>query len=330
CAAAARRLAGPAGERRVDVVHCHQGLSAYGVARAGLGACTVCTFHAPWSEEFAEDARARRAALPVPLRPLYGAAVRLKSARIHRMEGYCLSRCRAVAVLSEFSRERLAAAHGLAREGVDVRPAGVETEQFTPVAEGERERLRERLGFRGPTLLSVRRLVRRTGLDVLIRALPEIRSRVPDARLVLVGKGPERRRLEALAERLGAAGAVTFAGFVPDEALPDYYRGADLFVLPTRSLEGYGVATLEALASGTPVVGTMEGATPEILEPLERGLLVRSADPSALAAAVVRWLAAPRELAGLRPRCRRHVERNYSWPEAGRTLAAFYRRVLAG
>jgi glycosyltransferase involved in cell wall biosynthesis len=327
CKTAAQKLAG---EVSFDLAHLHQGLSAFAVSRAGLGIPQIWTFHGPWHEEFVEDARARKETLPTPLRPVYGLAARIKASRLFKMEKHSVSRCLAGAVLSQYSRERLAAAHGLVPEQIEVLPAGAETERFFPLPDTERERVRQRLGFQGPTVVSVRRLVRRMGLDLLIHAWPQVCSKVPDARLVLVGKGPERRPLEDLAERLGVGDAVRFAGFVPEEELPDYYRAADLFVLPTRSLEGYGVATLEALASGTPVVGTLEGATPEILRPLEGGLLAEDVEPATLAAAMLRWLTAPQALAGLRIRSRQYVEKNFSWDESGRALEEFYVRVLRG
>ncbi|MEE9274300.1 MAG: glycosyltransferase family 4 protein [bacterium] len=327
CAAAAGRLFA---ERPPDIVHCHQGLSAYAVISAELGAPAVCTFHAPWAEEFAEDARAREEGLPVFARPFYRLAVRLKTPRIHKMEGFSLARSRAVATLSRYSRDLISRAHGLAPERVEVLPGGADLDRFTPAGAGEREEIRKRLGFTGPTLLSVRRLVRRMGLDLLIRAMVPIRAAAPDARLVLAGRGPARESLERLAARLGVGDAVVFAGFVSEEDLPDYYRGADLFVLPTRTLEGYGVATLEALASGTPVVGTPGGATPEILGPLNADLLAEAATPEAIAAAALRWLTAPGRLGALRDQCREYVERRYRWSEAGEALEAFYRRALSG
>ncbi len=327
CGAAVRRLAA---ERPPDILHLHQGLSARSALGAGVPAPAVCTFHAPWRTEFAEDARAREAAVPAPLRPLYRVAVRLKAARIHQMEKTTLARSRAVAVVSAYSRRLLAEAHGIEAGEIRVLPAGADLERFFPVPEEERARLRGGLGFEGPTLLSVRRLVRRMGLDLLIRAMPAVLSRLSRARLVLAGTGPERGPLERLAADLGVRGAVRFAGFVPEEDLPGYYRAADLFVLPTRSLEGYGVATLEALASGTPVVGTSEGATPELLAPLEEGLICPAASPEAIAGAILRWLNDPQALAALRSRCRAHVERNYRWEEGGRALEDFYRDVIAG
>lgn len=315
CAAAAKKLAA---EHPPGIVHLHQGLSAYAVSRAELGAPLVCTFHAPWAEEFREDAKSRAESLMLPVRPFYRMVSGLKAVRIHSMEASALARARAVATLSRFSRARIAAAHGLREDDVQILPAGVEADRFSPIPDEQRAALRQERGYAGPVLLTVRRLVRRMGIDLLIRALVPVREELPDARLIVAGKGPERASLEKLADSLGVSGAVDFAGFVPDEALPDFYRAADLFVLPTRSLEGFGVATLEALASGTPVVGTPGGATPEILSGLDENLLAREAAPEAIAETILYWLRRPDDLKALRVRARRHVEENYRWEDSGR------------
>ncbi len=315
-------------EWRPDIVHCHQGLSAYAVLRSGITAPFVCTFHSPWRDESTEDARAFEETLSLVIRPLYRLAVLVKNARVHQMEGDALLRSQAIAVLSAFSRDRLSASHGLPPESVKVILGGIDLERFKPVSDVERERIRRRLDFTGFTILSVRRLVRRMGIDLLLQAMVQICSRVPDVKLVLIGKGPERESLEELSNELGVGQAVTFAGFVSEEELPDYYRAADLFILPSRSLEGFGVSTLEALASGLPVVATPVGATPEILNPLEEGLVAAEATPRAIAKAAHPWLTFPSALQDMRARCRRYAEDNFRWPEAGRVLEDLYRSVL--
>lgn len=324
CAAAGRRLIG---EEPPDVIHGCQGLSAYALGLAGPRAPWVYTFFAPWGGELAEEARAREEGLPAFARPLYRLGVRLKQLRVRRMERRVLSRS-AVTALSEYSRGLLQAEHGIRPGRAGIVPAGVDLGRFRCASGAEREALRRELGFRGPVLLSVRRLARRMGLDLLIRALARVRAAVPDARLVLAGRGPERGALERLAGELGLSGAVAFAGFVPEERLPAYYQAADLFVLPTRSLEGFGMATVESLACGTPVVGTPEGATPEILRPLDEGLLAEETSEGAIAQACVRWLARPGEMPAVRRRCREYAERNYSWERTGPALEALYERVI--
>src|SRR5947208_928866 len=124
-------------------------------------------------------------------------------------------------------------------------------------------------------LLTVRNLEARMGLDNLLGAMAVLKVRRPSALLLIGGAGSLRGALEAQSQALGLSEHVKFLGFVPDAELPRYYQAADVFVLPTRELEGFGLVTVEALACGTPVLGTPVGATPEILRALCPTLVFR-------------------------------------------------------
>ena len=108
-----------------------------------------------------------------------------------------------------------------------------------------------------------------------------------------------------------------FVGRVAEDALPDWYRAADLFVLPTVAYEGFGMATVEALASGTPVVGTPAGATPELLEPLDPRLVAAGSDPDSLAVAIRDALAFIDD--DFRDRCRDYAVARFGWDRVTRT-----------
>lgn len=136
---------------------------------------------------------------------------------------------------------------------------------------------------RGPVvrILSVGRLSHEKGHDVLLRAFARMAVGGAPVRLMLVGDGPERRALESLAQELGIASSVEFTGVLLDEALAAEMRAADLFVLPSRS-EGFGVALIEALATGLPVVATRSGGPQDIVQGGD-GVLVEPGDVAALA-----------------------------------------------
>ena len=133
---------------------------------------------------------------------------------------------------------------------------------------------------------------------------------------------------------LGLDKHVTFLGFVTEAELPRYYQAADVFVLPTRELEGFGLVTAEALACGTPVLGTRVGATPELLEPLDARLVFQDASAEAMAAdlaALLARLAGDAAAAGdLRAACRRHAEARFGWDHVVDDLEAALREVAAG
>lgn len=183
-------------------------------------------------------------------------------------------------VLSHAVRELVVRRFGVDPARVVVVHPGVDRQHFRPGPA-----VRERLGLPGdrPVVLAVRRLVPRTGVDVLVAAC----AGLPEAHLAVVGDGPERDRLEQLAAPLGDR--VTFAGRVGDDVLPDWYRSADVSVVPSLAHEGWGLVVDESLACGTPVVASRIGGLPEALGGLGTDggdggdrVLVRPADPVAL------------------------------------------------
>lgn len=214
---------------------------------------------------------------------------------------------------------------------VDVVPNFVDPQAFHPLDDGAGEvpALFPGLDWspaRRPAVLlhaSNFRPVKRVGDTV--RALAEVRRTRP-AVLVLVGDGPERDSAEALATRLGCRDAVAFAG--ERRTLGDLFAHADLFLLPSEQ-ESFGLAALESLASGVPVVASEVGGVPEVVTHGETGWLVPPGDPGAMAAAVVSLLADPARRAAMGKAARASaVARFQPGPLVGR-VEALYRAVLA-
>ena len=191
--------------------------------------------------------------------------------------------------------------------------------------------LRARHGVTGrPLVVCVSRLVPRKGQDVLIRAMPRIRRRVPDAALLIVGGGPYRGRLDAMAAE-APAGSVVFAGQVSEEDLPRYYRAGDVFAMPCRDrrggleVEGWGNVFIEAAACARPVVVGDSGGARESLVDGETGLLVDGADVGAVADAVASLLEDPARAEAMGRAGRERVERAFTWDRAAEQLAGWLR-----
>jgi phosphatidyl-myo-inositol dimannoside synthase len=210
-------------------------------------------------------------------------------------------------------------------------PPGADPERFRP--DLPTEDLRRSLGLDdSPVVVCVSRLVPRKGQDVLIRAMPAIRGRVPDARLVIVGDGPYRRRLEGLAAR-APRNSVAFAGEVADDDLPRYYALGDVFAMPCRDrlggleVEGWGTVFLEAAAAGRPVVAGDSGGVREAVVPGETGTLVDGSRVDEVAGAVGDLLV-DRERAALMGKLgRQRVEREHTWSSVAARLAGWLRRA---
>jgi phosphatidylinositol alpha-1,6-mannosyltransferase len=196
-----------------------------------------------------------------------------------------------VTYLGEYQRVRLARVLDPVTTLRRLAP-GVDVAAYAPTVDGSTVRARYGLADR-PVVVCVSRLVPRKGQDLLVAALPEIRRRVPDAALLLVGGGPYRATLERLAREAGVAAHVVFTGAVPWDGLPAHYAAGDVYAMPCRTrrggldVEGLGIVYLEASASGLPVVAGDSGGAPDAVRDGETGYVVSGRDRSALVARVV-------------------------------------------
>ena len=199
---------------------------------------------------------------------------------------------RAVAVIanSNNSARLLVRDWGVPESRVHVVYPGVDTERFRPDVDGRAMRARV-ASDDDVLLLSVGRLQRRKGHDMVLRALARIRLAVPNVRYVIVGDGPHQARLEADAAELGVTDIVDFVGPASEADLPAWYAAADVFVMPNRSdgvdFEGFGIVFLEAAAAGLPVIGGRSGGVPEAVEDRVTGRLVDGTDVTAIERAIL-------------------------------------------
>jgi glycosyltransferase involved in cell wall biosynthesis/SAM-dependent methyltransferase len=306
--AAARLLAA----RDADVLNVYQPLSGYGVLASASGrrVPALYSFLSPAPLEYRSRQRMTK-------HHRGGAAGVAGLAALWAAERACLRRAARIHVESDFSRTLLWKLYRISAERLVNIPGGVDVEHFQPAADRRSVRARLGLPLERPLLFTVRNLEARMGLDTLVEAMALLVRRVPDVQLLIGGSGSQRRRLEEQVAALGLDKHVTFLGFVLEADLPRYYQAADVFVLPTRELEGFGLVTAEALACGTPVLGTRVGATPELLDPLDAGLVFQDATAEAMAADLHALLARLGGDAGeagrLRARCRHHAETRYGW-----------------
>ncbi|HEX2021348.1 MAG TPA: glycosyltransferase family 4 protein [Candidatus Thermoplasmatota archaeon] len=210
------------------------------------------------------------------------------------------------------------------RSDVDVVPNMVDARRFHPERGDAGLRERHGLGER-PVALFVGRLTHHKGVEEFVRAAA---STGPDVAHVVVGDGPRRAALEAEARRV-APGRVLFVGRVPAEELPAWYRAADVGVLPSTSrLEAFGIAALECMASGRPVVVSRMPGVEEVVEDGVTGLHADPLDAGDLAAKIVR-IARDRELAAAMGKAARaRVEERYATEHVVDAIEAVYRRVL--
>jgi len=296
--------------RPIDVLHAHFAYCALGPLAASVGRMArVRTYHGAWNLE----AIAERPALPSD-RFRYG------------VEWTGLRTADRVIVLSDYARAQIVRAFGVDDDRIDRIPGGVDLAGFAPTEQRGSYRRTFNLEPDAFVIACVGRLVKRKGFDRLIAALPAILQAIPHAVLLIGGDGAERPALEAQIARLGLGARVRLLGYL-GETLPDLYRGADVVVVPSLSLETFGLVTVEALAAGTPVIGMPTGATPEILRALDPRLIARSTTSGALADAIVRFARAHSDTDETRTRLKAFTAR-YSWSNHARAVERVLLQVV--
>lgn len=302
---AVRRLA----DTGITLVDAHFAFYAFWpvVADSLRGLPLVVHFQGPWAQESAASGQARRWQIAVK----------------RRIEAAVYRRALEVVVLSEAFRQLLIERYGVAPWRVNVVSPGIDLERFTP---GDRAGARIELDLPSSSevVVAVRRLVPRMGHDVLLNAWGSVERARPGAVLLVVGDGPERAELERLARPWLGRGSVRFLGRVDDDTLVHCYQAADISVVPTIALEGFGLVVLESLACGTPPVVTDSGGLPEAVIPLDPSLVVPAGDADALSR---RLIAALDGKVPDRDRCRTHAE-TYAWPAIAERHLAIYARAV--
>jgi mannosylfructose-phosphate synthase len=199
-------------------------------------------------------------------------------------------------------------------------PPGFDDTRFFPVSAASREALKRELGVEGPLILSLGRVAANKGYDLLLRSLPTVLARVPDARLLLAvgsteptaGEARQVAELHRLAARLGIADRIIFRDHIPEEALADTYRAADVFALSSR-YEPFGMTAVEAMACGTPTVITTEGGLWEMVTWGMEALYANPLDPEAFGHALATVLLYPRVADQLSRHGSQRARSSFTW-----------------
>ena len=303
--------------RSWDLVHVHTpaaGRAAWDLARL-RGARMIYTVHSPARAEQRINWAGR--SWPARLKRVLGLPL------VGRAELGLLNDAALVHVLSGFTERALFKEYGSRlRRPVLTVPWWAPEARFEPIAS-----VRERLGWPPAAfkVFTLRRLVPRMGLDVLLEAT----ARAGEGLFVAIGgDGPERARLESQASALGLGDRVRFLGRVSDEDARACYSACDAFALPTRELECFGIPALEAMAYGKPVLGSDAGAIPEVVGSVLAEWIFRAGDPAALAS----LLARARDGALRRPtgaELAAHAATAYARPRLQDTYVRMLERVAA-
>jgi glycosyltransferase involved in cell wall biosynthesis len=219
-------------------------------------------------------------------------------------------------------RNLLVSEYGVRPEKVHAILPAVDTSRFQP---SDRIAARDLLGWprNQRIIFCLRRLVERMGVEPLIAAFAQIAGKHPDVSLFIGGKGPLQGALRAQIQTLGLDQRVRILGFVQESLLPSHYQAADVSIVPSQSLEGFGLTTIESLACGTPVLVTSVGGLPEVIRPLAPSCILSGANPDRIAEGLNAYLAEQLPLPTAAD-CVAYVQKNFIWERVARKVLTIY------
>jgi glycogen synthase len=271
----------------------------------------VMHFHGPWALESQAEG-----------------AGRLSTWGKWAIEKLVYRRANGFIVLSESFRQVLHKTYNVPLEKIFIVGGGIDTAEFNldlTIAQA-----RAKLGWQQDRriILCVRRLVQRMGLENLIASIAMVRKQHPDVLLLIAGKGAIAEALRSQIQELQLEDHVQLLGFVPDQDLAIAYRAAELSIVPTISLEGFGLIVIESLAAGTPVLGTPIGGIPEILQPFSADLVLEGSTTNQLAQGISEALSGQRKIPSAEA-CQTYVKQNYDWQVIATQMKSVYEKVIS-
>lgn len=286
-------------DNKIDLIYGHWPLTSYKIFKKNKQIKKLYFFHGPsfleYSLEFKEDNNLLK---------------RIFVKWIKHYERKTIKNADDIIVASNYMKNVLNDNFKL-HSKVHVIPLACDTEKYHLSKNIDKDKFEINFKNEEYNLLTIRRLRKRMGIDLLIKAMPIILKTKPNVHLYIGGTGNYRQSLEKLVQELNLKKNVSFLGFVPENLIQKYYSVADLFLVPTLDLEGFGLVTLEAFASGTPVVATDVCANSEIVGKFDSKLLCKSNDHIDLGRTIINALDNLNKYSS--ENCRNYVIKNFSW-----------------
>ena len=336
-------------ENKPDLIILHSSSAAFGLydELRKTDIPIIYYFHSPWNREYEIIADKKCCGIQCPV-------VSILSAVRKRHERKYLKLASGIITLSKSMQDILLEVHPAAKNvPLLIDPGAANEEVYSPAAnEDARKNIRKEFGLNEDAfcIITSRRLVPRTGVDVLIKAFAEVKrkhraesiehgeekerisnieqeimnseGKSRSIKLILTGGGISADFLKQLAVELGVGEDVIFTGHVSEEDLAKYYRCSDLFVMPTKFLEGFGLSTVEAMASGLPVIGTDIGGTPEILRKISDELIIPECSVESIFAKIAEFINKD-DLEIWREKSVRCFKENFTWERHVDSLLEF-------
>jgi glycosyltransferase involved in cell wall biosynthesis len=283
---------------------------------------SVFFFHGPWHKEAMAKNGVEADAVA---NNKYDRSLQYRLRKI--IDSRILHHCNAFVTLSDYMlHEALALGRVNANKHVRIL-GGVDIDRFRPATDKAALRRELKLPTGKILLLTVRRLTARMGLENLVEAMAIVEKEREDVQLIIGGRGELEDKLKKQINRLGLQ-RTTLEGFIGESDLPKYYQASDLFIMPSSTMEGFGLSTIEAMACGTPVLGTPVGGTREILEKEFPEFLFSGVTPFDLARGILGKIDVAQDTA-TKTKVREYAE-SHSWSRVTDQFEALLISVVAG
>ena len=229
---------------------------------------------------------------------------------------------------SEYTKNVIIAIENKLKCNVEIIPMGVDISRFNPDKASDLKNVFDAEYL----ILSVGRLVDKKGIKYLIMAMVDVIKEFPHAKLIIGGSGPEKDKLEKLSEDIGVKDNVIFMGYIENSDLPKYYASSDIFVLPSietkgGDTEGLGVVLLEAMACGTPVIGSNIGGITDIIKDGETGFLAQPENPKDIADIIIDLLSKENTRQIVSENGLIIVQKKFSWDVVTKQFSNIYERL---
>lgn len=240
-------------EIKFDVIHSHWAISAYLIFKFGKNEKKIHTMHGPCFAEYSIEKKNTNVIIKRPFLIL-----------IRFMEQAVFNYADHIITASNYMREKAICFFGNG-EKINIIPVATNVEKFCIKMDKKVAKRKACFSEDEICLLTVRRLSRRMGIDILIKAIASVKKFYPNIKLYIGGKGDYREALEEIVTQNDLVTDVNFIGYIPEKSLSTIYEAADVFVIPSIDLEGFGLVSTEAMACGTMVIGTPVGETLKLL-----------------------------------------------------------------
>ena len=306
-----------------DLVCTHQSLVAIGplMSRHLKQTPFIHYFHSPWHEEFLVKKQGYRGKL--------GKKNKAVALLMRHIEKRILFKAAKVIVLSQYMLGKVLEIHQYPESKMVKIPGGVDLNRYHLPAGGKPIAKKAVKFSRGKIVfLTVRNLVPRMGIESLIEAFHRSDILRRKGFLFIGGKGFLENRLKSMVRNFGLQNTIRFLGHIPEEDLPQMYQAADFFVLPTRELEGFGLVIIEAMASGTPVLGTPIGAISEVIGAFDQKLIFEGTGWQDMKNKLEEVIESPDRFRFDPEICRAFVEESYSWNQVAKVFEQEAKRLV--